>query len=125
LVLCLQRKALHENPHANRRDELDAGGGALELRREEVLGLVAGQAVMRSECRHLKSTYDVQIDTRALLDSVPRSQLDAEGLLADLHPIQGELPSPLAPPAGCHFHQRCPLALDDSRSVACHRSDIT
>ena len=76
--------------------------------------------------------------TRALLDSVPRLQLDAEGLLADLHPIQGELPSPLAPPAGCHFHQRCPLAadgcrqqapcllaLDDSRSVACHRSDIT
>ena len=76
--------------------------------------------------------------SRALLDSVPRLHLDDQGLLADLHPIQGELPSPLSPPAGCHFHQRCPLAidrcreqaprllaLDEGRSVACHRSDCT
>ncbi|MBN9277203.1 MAG: ABC transporter ATP-binding protein, partial [Hyphomicrobium sp.] len=25
--------------------------------------------------------------------------------------IKGELPSPLNPPTGCHFHPRCPLAM--------------
>jgi peptide/nickel transport system ATP-binding protein len=26
-------------------------------------------------------------------------------------PVQGEIPSPLAPPTGCHFHPRCPHAM--------------
>jgi peptide/nickel transport system ATP-binding protein len=30
-------------------------------------------------------------------------------------PIAGELPSPFAPPAGCHFHRRCPAAMDRCR----------
>jgi oligopeptide/dipeptide ABC transporter ATP-binding protein len=46
---------------------------------------------------------------------------------------KGELPSPLAPPPGCRFHPRCPVAMpvcsqlepalrrvDDDREVACH-----
>jgi peptide/nickel transport system ATP-binding protein len=44
--------------------------------------------------------------TRALLDEVPR--IDRRGL--DYVPIRGEIPSPLAPPPGCHFHPRCPHA---------------
>ncbi|WP_376099397.1 ABC transporter ATP-binding protein [Roseomonas sp. CCTCC AB2023176] len=44
--------------------------------------------------------------TRALLDSVPRLG-QGRGIF---RPIQGELPSPLAPPPGCHFHPRCPHA---------------
>jgi peptide/nickel transport system ATP-binding protein len=49
--------------------------------------------------------------TRALLDSVPRlSRGGNRG--PELKPIAGELPSPLAPPTGCHFHPRCPHAID-------------
>ena len=44
--------------------------------------------------------------TRALLDAVPR----IEAPPSDGGSIGGELPSPIRPPAGCHFHPRCPYA---------------
>ena len=46
--------------------------------------------------------------TVALLKEVPR--LDIRGL--EYSPISGEIPSPLDPPPGCHFHPRCPHATD-------------
>ena len=54
--------------------------------------------------------------TRGLLDSVPKLVL-ADDESVTFRPIQGELPSPLSPPAGCHFHPRCPIA------VACCKVD--
>jgi len=32
-------------------------------------------------------------------------------------PIRGEIPSPLAPPSGCHFHPRCPYVRDEHRKI--------
>jgi oligopeptide/dipeptide ABC transporter ATP-binding protein len=32
--------------------------------------------------------------------------------------LAGEMPSPLNPPSGCHFHPRCPAAMDICRTVA-------
>lgn len=46
--------------------------------------------------------------TDALLREVPR----LENRHATFAPIQGEVPSPLDPPPGCHFHPRCPHAFD-------------
>jgi len=50
--------------------------------------------------------------TQALLANAPR--LDTKK--RRFAPIAGELPSPFAPPAGCHFHPRCPAAMDRCRS---------
>jgi peptide/nickel transport system ATP-binding protein len=44
--------------------------------------------------------------TKALFESVPRVGVGRK----DFRPIAGEIPSPLNPPSGCHFHPRCPLA---------------
>ncbi|WP_203073408.1 ABC transporter ATP-binding protein [Falsiroseomonas ponticola] len=46
--------------------------------------------------------------TRSLLDSVPRIGNRKRAFAT----VKGEIPSPLNPPSGCHFHPRCPLAFD-------------
>lgn len=33
----------------------------------------------------------------------------------DYQPLKGEIPSPLNPPPGCHFHPRCPKAMERCR----------
>jgi len=45
--------------------------------------------------------------TRALLSAVPSPRLDAQ---PEFMRLAGETPSPAQPPAGCHFHPRCPHA---------------
>ncbi len=66
--------------------------------------------------------------TEALLSAVPR----IEGTRQVIR-LQGEAPSPARPPQGCHFHPRCPKAMElcrrdypetrelpGGRQVACH-----
>jgi len=53
--------------------------------------------------------------TAALLGSVPRLVL-SEGEVVTFNPIEGEIPSALSPPPGCHFAPRCPLAQDKCRA---------
>lgn len=47
--------------------------------------------------------------TQALLAAVPLPTPDAEHKAP---PLTGDLPSPANPPAGCHFHTRCPVAVE-------------
>jgi peptide/nickel transport system ATP-binding protein len=69
--------------------------------------------------------------TQALLAEVPR----IDSRRRRFEPVRGEIPSPLDPPTGCHFHPRCTLAVDrcsqeqptlreieieNDRLVACH-----
>jgi len=48
--------------------------------------------------------------TAALLSAVP--MVDGK---RDIIRLSGELPSPVNPPAGCHFHPRCPEATPECR----------
>jgi peptide/nickel transport system ATP-binding protein len=72
--------------------------------------------------------------TAALIEEVPRIDARHRSYI----PIRGEIPSPLAPPSGCHFHPRCPHAfarcrdeapelreIAPGRISACHLNDIT
>ena len=66
--------------------------------------------------------------TRMLLDAIPDLAMSGR----QRTPVQGEIPNPIAPPSGCTFHPRCPLAEDRCRAsrpeprrlggseVACH-----
>jgi dipeptide transport system ATP-binding protein len=70
--------------------------------------------------------------TRALLSATP-AIFEADRRIKIR--LQGELPSPLNPPSGCTFHQRCPYAIErcrneapelrqvDGRQVSCHRAE--
>jgi peptide/nickel transport system ATP-binding protein len=49
--------------------------------------------------------------TQALLAEVPRLDARRRRFTA----LKGEIPSPLHPPAGCHFHPRCPRAMEVCR----------
>jgi peptide/nickel transport system ATP-binding protein len=70
--------------------------------------------------------------TRALLEEVPRLDRRKRAFV----PIRGEIPSPMNPPSGCHFHPRCPHAsarcaervpelreVAPGRWAACHLND--
>ena len=52
--------------------------------------------------------------TQALLKEVPSLNVRKKDFVA----IKGEIPSPLNPPTGCHFHPRCPRAMDRCRVEA-------
>ncbi|NCX62152.1 MAG: ABC transporter ATP-binding protein, partial [Betaproteobacteria bacterium] len=58
--------------------------------------------------------------TRALLAAVPR--IDGQG--ADVPKLAGDMPSAANPPAGCHFHPRCPKAMARCREEAPMLKDL-
>ena len=50
--------------------------------------------------------------TQMLLDAIPDLAMSGHAR----EPMGGEVPNPLDPPAGCHFHPRCPFANDRCRA---------
>ena len=66
------------------------------------LGRVVESAPADEVFRHANHPY-----TQALLAEIPRMNSRHKTFTA----IQGEIPSPLHPPSGCHFHPRCPHAM--------------
>jgi peptide/nickel transport system ATP-binding protein len=93
------------------------------------LGRIVESGTVNEILRDPKHPY-----TEALLSAVPQVESAKPG--AESRPVirlQGDIPSALAPPSGCHFHPRCPQAMDkcrrkypapaplgETRLVACH-----
>jgi peptide/nickel transport system ATP-binding protein/oligopeptide transport system ATP-binding protein len=52
--------------------------------------------------------------TQALMSAIPipKPNLERERII-----LQGEVPSPQNPPSGCHFHPRCPVAIDECSKI--------
>lgn len=101
----------------------------------EIMVMYLGQIVEKSGREALFSA-PAHPYTRALLAAMPKGEKDwsaGRGLETLPPPLSGELPSPVNPPAGCHFHPRCPvarpvcsvlappwIALSPERGVRCH-----
>jgi peptide/nickel transport system ATP-binding protein len=88
------------------------------------LGRIVERGTMEEVLRAPRHPY-----TQALLAAVPK--IDGAGMREVIR-LEGELPSPVNPPAGCHFNPRCPkvmpecrerypenFSLSGTRSVAC------
>ena len=78
---------------------------------DEVAVMYAGRIVERASVARLfqepQHPYTV-----GLLGSIPRLDLEQERLPA----IEGLVPNPLEPIAGCRFHPRCPFAIERCRA---------
>jgi peptide/nickel transport system ATP-binding protein len=105
--------------------------GVVEHISDRVAVMYLGRIVELSPTEELFRTPNHPY-TRALLKEVPRLEPKKKTFSA----LKGEIPSPLHPPTGCHFHPRCPFAFDrckverpafqpiaPGRLSACHLND--
>ncbi|MFP5505579.1 MAG: dipeptide ABC transporter ATP-binding protein, partial [Gammaproteobacteria bacterium] len=80
------------------------------------LGRIVEQGAAAEVLRAPRHPY-----TQALVSAVPRIEPHAgEGIIR----LAGDQPSPLNPPAGCHFHPRCPKAGTLCRQTYPERTDL-
>ncbi len=104
-------------------------GRAMVLYLGRAMVLYLGRAMEVAESRALYADPEHPY-TQALLSSVPIPDPVAERAKQAI-PLEGDLPSPLAPPSGCVFRTRCPRAqarcasevpalIGTSHQVACH-----
>ena len=73
------------------------------------LGRIVEQGPVEEVLNNPKHPY-----TRALLSAVPVIDKDKQ---TEVIRVEGDIPSPINPPKGCHFHPRCPEAMP----VCCER----
>ena len=89
------------------------------------LGKIAEMASYKNLYTHAKHPY-----TQALLSAIPVPDPKTK---KQRMVLKGDVPSPINPPSGCHFHPRCPRRMDicdkdepflkdlgDDHRVACH-----
>jgi peptide/nickel transport system ATP-binding protein len=84
--------------------------GAVAELADEVAVMYAGRIVEQAGVETLFARPQHPY-TVGLLGSIPRLDLEQERLPA----IEGQVPNPLQPVAGCRFHPRCPFAIERCR----------
>jgi oligopeptide/dipeptide ABC transporter ATP-binding protein len=108
--------------------------GVVEHIADRVAVMYLGRVVEEAPAARLFAT-PAHPYTRALIAAVPKP--DPRRRLAGAEIAAGELPSPQAPPPGCHYHPRCRFAsglctstappfrdLPGGGRVACHHADV-
>ncbi|MFP4057617.1 MAG: dipeptide ABC transporter ATP-binding protein [Candidatus Brocadiia bacterium] len=87
--------------------------GVVEYLADEVAVMYLGRIVERGPTEAL---FDQPLHpyTQALLSAIPRVE---ERRRAERIRLEGDVPSPSSPPQGCHFHPRCPRAMDVCREA--------
>ncbi len=73
------------------------------------LGKIVEMADAEELYRNPKHPY-----TKALMSAIPVP--DPRGK-EDRIILTGDVPSPINPPTGCHFHPRCPVAIEDCKTI--------
>lgn len=82
------------------------------------LGKIIEMAPREALFNHPKHPY-----TRALIEAIPKV---GQGKRKRKRALAGEVPSPINPPSGCHFHPRCPDRFDGcDRGFPALREDST
>jgi peptide/nickel transport system ATP-binding protein len=84
--------------------------GVVEYLADQVAVMYLGRIVERGTADEVLSAPKHPY-TQALLAAVPRIERGLEAVR-----VAGELPSPVSPPSGCHFHPRCPAAMPQCRA---------
>jgi len=80
------------------------------------LGRIVEQGMADEVLRHPRHPY-----TEALLSAVPRLEPGGPPPIF----LSGDMPSPSSPPRGCHFHPRCPKAMDVCRQIYPERRQLS
>ena len=101
---------------------------------DRVAVMYLGEIVETADAQELFST-PLHPYTQALMASIPN--LSPHSTLP-VSRITGDIPSAVAPPSGCRFHTRCPIAVEECKRsrpplveispghrVACIRTDVT
>jgi peptide/nickel transport system ATP-binding protein len=84
--------------------------GVVQYLSDSVLVMYLGEVVEKASAEDL-FREPAHPYTRMLLDSILKVP-DCEEERRRLVMVPGEMPSPFAPPSGCPFRPRCPLAID-------------